>query len=300
MAKERKKKGDRAGAQSLPGSQTLWRALNIIEAVADGATKLADLAEAVKLTRSTTHRLAAALVDRRYLGLNPGVGYYLGPKLLELGYQAKDQTDLPKVAREYLEGLVGRSGDAVHLGVRDGFHVLYDAVHLGVRDGFHVLYLEKLSGGRRIEFRSRIGERVPLRSTGLGKALLLDTDEAEWRAVYAADEKAPKAKGANLFMVDIDTWLSRMRDYARHGYAFDLEENEDRVRCVAAPVRNAAGEIVASISVASAAQYMSDDRMKILARDVRDTATAISGELGWNPGRYDLSPTKLQAGKTSR
>lgn len=86
MAKECKKKGERAGAQSLPGSQTLSRALNIIEAVADGATKLADLAEAVKLTRSTAHRLAAALVDRRYLGLSPGVGYYLGPKLLELGY----------------------------------------------------------------------------------------------------------------------------------------------------------------------------------------------------------------------
>lgn len=189
------------------------------------------------------------------------------------------------MARAYLDGLVGRS---------------VDAVHLGVRDGFHVLYLDKLSGGRRIEFRSRISERMPLRSTGLGKALLLDADEAKWRAVYAADEpKGPKAKGANPFMVDIDTWLSRMHDYARHGYAFDLEENEDRVRCVAAPIRNAAGEIVASISVASAAQYMSDDRMKILARDVRDTATAISRELGWNPGRHDLSPTKLQAGKTS-
>ncbi|MHB1206694.1 MAG: IclR family transcriptional regulator [Rhodospirillaceae bacterium] len=276
-----RKRKSSGGSASLPGSQTLWRALNIIEAVADGATKPADLAATVKLTRSTTHRLAAALVDRRYLGLNPGVGYFLGPKLLELGYQAKDRADLPKVARSHLEGLAARSGDAVHL---------------GVRDGQHVLYLDKVSGGRRIEFRSRIGERMPLRSTGLGKALLLDGDEAEWRMVYAADEPKGKAKGTQVFPVDLDTWLARMREYARHGYAFDLEENEDHVRCVAAPVRDAAGEIAASVSVASAAQYMSDDRMRILIRDVRDTAAAISRDLGW---RHDLG-AKVLAGKMTR
>jgi DNA-binding IclR family transcriptional regulator len=276
VKKERKRKGE--GAESLPGSQTLWRALNIIEAVAGGATKLSDLSETVKLTRSTTHRLAAALVDRRYLGLTAGVGYFLGPKLLELGYQAKDQSDIPAVAHPHLEGLAARSGDAVHL---------------AVRDGDQALYLDKVSGSRRIEFRSRIGERIPLRSTGLGKALLLDGDEAAWRAAYAADE--PKGgKSRPPFPLDIDGWLARMREYARFGYAFDVEENEDRIRCVAAPVRGAAGEIIAAISVAGAAQYMSDDRMKILSRDVRDTAATISRELGWNPVRADMA---AKAGK---
>lgn len=270
-----KKKGaglQKPSEKSLPGSQTLWRALNIMEAVADGATRLGDLAEAVSLTRSTTHRLAAALVDRRYLGLIPGVGYHLGPKLLELGFQAKDQTNLPKAARPHLEKLAHRSGDAVHL---------------GVLDGHHVLYLDKIPGSRRVEFRSRIGEREPVRSTGLGKALLLDGDEKIWREFYNAG-----GRWNPEFEVDIDTWLGRMRDYAKRGLAYDLEENEDRVRCVAAPVRNASGEIVASISVASAAQYMSDDRMKILSKDVKDTANAISRELGWNPGAADQSVVK--------
>ena len=53
-------------------------------------------------------------------------------------------------------------------------------------------------------------------------------------------------------------WLKRMRDYAKNGYAFDLEENEDRIRCVAAPVRDATGKIKAAISVSSAAHYMND------------------------------------------
>jgi hypothetical protein len=75
--------------------------------------------------------------------------------------------------------------------------------------------------------------------------------------------------------------MARMRDYARVGYAFDLEENEDHVRCLAAPVRDVAGTIVAAISVSSAAQYMSDERMRSLTRDVVGTARRISRDLGW-------------------
>ena len=72
-----------------------------------------------------------------------------------------------------------------------------------------------------------------------------------------------------------------MREYARNGYAFDLEENEDRIRCVAAPVRDATGKIKAAISVSSAAQYMDDRRMQTLTDDVRFAADQISQELGW-------------------
>jgi len=75
--------------------------------------------------------------------------------------------------------------------------------------------------------------------------------------------------------------MRRMRDYAKRGYTFDLEENEDRIRCVAAPVRDATGKIKAAISVSSAAQYMNDARMEALARDVRWAAEQISRELGW-------------------
>jgi DNA-binding IclR family transcriptional regulator len=75
-----------------------------------------------------------------------------------------------------------------------------------------------------------------------------------------------------------------MREYAGNGYAFDLEENEDRIRCVAAPVRDATGAIKAAISVSSAAHYMSDARMRALVEDVRRTADQISKALGWEAG----------------
>lgn len=73
-----------------------------------------------------------------------------------------------------------------------------------------------------------------------------------------------------------------MLAYAADGYAFDLEENEDRIRCVAAPVRGDDGKIIAAVSLSSAPQYMSDDRMRELVAVVKDTTFRISRSLGWH------------------
>ncbi len=251
--------------QALAGTQTLARGLEVIDAVAAGATSLGDLAAAISLTRSTTHRLAATLVERRYLGFSRNGGYTLGPKLLELGYITSKRMDLPRVAREHLEALAASTNDTVHL---------------GILDEFRALYLDKIQGSRRVEVSSRIGDRQPLRSTGLGKALILDAEEQQWREYYDHE-----ARLGNRYDVPLDAWLRRMRDYAKEGYAFDLEENEDRIRCVAAPVRGVSGDIVGAISVSSVAQYMDDVRMRGLTFEVKRTADLISEALGFTPNK---------------
>jgi DNA-binding IclR family transcriptional regulator len=250
---------DTAPKATPSGSQTLLRGLDVLEAVAEGPISLAKLAQRLDLTRSTTHRLAAALVERDFLILTPREGYQLGPKLLELGYLAQQQMDIPRVARPYIEDLAAATEDTVHL---------------GVLDGEEALYLDKIPGRRRIEIGSRVGERHPIASTGLGKALILDESEGRWRSFY--DKRFGEA--------DWPFWQQRMRNYANGGYAFDLEENEDRIRCVAAPIRGASGKIIAAISLSSAAQYMSDERMQELIATVKDTARAISKGMGWNGG----------------
>ncbi len=247
--------------KSPAGSQTLLRGLDVIEAVVDGPIPLAQLAERLGLTRSTTHRLATALIDRHYLTFTPRTGYHFGPKLLELGFRAQQQTDVVQVARAHLEALAAATEDTVHL---------------GVRDGDRALYLDKIPGRRRVEISSRVGDRHPLTSTGLGKALLLDEPPARWGALFDADHQA----GAQR--VDFARWEDRMRGYVEQGRSYDLEENEDLIRCVAAPIRGADGRIVAAISVSSAAQYMADERMAALSAEVRATADAVSHDLGWS------------------
>ncbi len=261
---------ENAGRARL-GSQTLLRGLDVIDVVAEGPIKLGELAERLGLTRSTTHRLASALTVRRYLSFVPHSGYSLGPKLLELGFRVRDELDLPRVAAPHLERLA---------------LLTEDTVHLGVLDQSHVLYLDKVPGKRRINISSRIGELQPVTSTGLGKALILDLDEDAWIDLFRTERRGG---------MSIQDWLERMRRYVRAGFAFDIEENEDQIRCIAAPIRDVAGRTIAAISVSSAAQYMSDHRMQILSRDVVGTARRISEDLGWT-GRHPAAAAQPTAG----
>jgi DNA-binding IclR family transcriptional regulator len=124
---------------------------------------------------------------------------------------------------------------------------------------------------------------MPLAATGVGKALLLDAEEPQWKALHRIGEPvSSRAPGGR------QTWEAfrdRMREYAAKGYAFDLEDNEPSIRCVAAPVRDASSGIVAAISVSSTVPYMSLERMREMVAVVQGTAAGISAELGWKVER---------------
>jgi DNA-binding IclR family transcriptional regulator len=248
----------------LRASQTLQRGLDILDLVAQrGPMGLRDIGQALDLSRSTTSRLAAALAERDLLhsGAN---GYALGAKLLALAEVARLQRSLTAVARPHLEHLAREQ---------------QDAVNLAISDGGRVRYLDQARGSRRMHVRSVIGETRALASTALGRALLLDAPESAWRKAY---EDAPDtARGAG----GLRAWEARMRQYRHQGAAFDVEENDDGVRCVAAPVRDASGRIIAAISLSSLPHYLDDARMQAVTLTVRATAEAIARDLGWRPGR---------------
>lgn len=250
------------------GAQALFRGLAVLEAVAAGADNLAQVGAAIGCTRSTTHRLVAALTQAGYLRSDGG-RLILGSHLIALGYQAREQLPLTGVARPHLQRLAQHCGDTVHL---------------GVREGGDVLYLDKLPGSRGLEMRSRVGLRMPLALTGVGKALMLDLAEEEWEALYG--EGVARRTGQPGLREDFLPWAdyrARQRRHAAEGYALDLEENELGIRCVAAPIRGADGAIVAALSVASAIPYMPEARLHELQPEVTACARAISRELGWSP-----------------
>lgn len=240
-------------------SQTLLRGMEIIDAVANGHVTLLQISERTGLNSSTAHRIASALVQVRYLRFEARKGYSLGAKLMELGFQAYHQSDLPSRARIHLEKLAEFSRDTVHL---------------AVMEGQEVVYLDKIAGQRPVEISSRIGGRKPVCTTGVGKALLLDSSEEHWRSQYKHD------------MVSIEKvmsegqWLTLMYKYAKAGYALDLGEDHILIRCVAAPVYDGYGKIVAAISVSSAVEYMSNERLDQLVPVVLHAAEDISSELG--------------------
>lgn len=253
------------------GTQTLARGLAVLAAVASGAADVHQIGRQVGTTRATTHRLVSFLRHGDWLRQTDGRGLALGPKLIELGAIALEQVPLAVLARSHLAALAERTGNTIHL---------------GVVDGHEVLYLEKIPGTTGQEMRSRVGSRMPMGSTGLGKALMLDMTEGEWQVHY--ERAAPVVRALPMVPPGLLSWpryRARMQEYAQAGSAVDLEENEIGIRCVAAPIRDVRGRIVAGISVASTVPYMPMERVDALAPLVRECAQAISRELGWTAQR---------------
>lgn len=255
-----------AEKRQAAGTQTLLRGLALLDCVAAGVSDAKGIAARLNTPRSTAHRMLNSLVAEGYLHHVPYKGYLLGPKLIQLGMKALEQRPLVALARPHLEALAQRTGDTVHL---------------GTIDGAEVFYLDKIPGTRGLEMRSRIGQRMPLASTGVGKALMLGVPPSRWHDLYTQAREATIAGSDRPPPLSWAKYEKQMADYLRRDWVFDLEENEVGVRCVGAPVRDISGKVVAAISVASASQYMSNERMAELGPIVRATAYAISEELGW-------------------
>jgi DNA-binding IclR family transcriptional regulator len=246
-----------------PASQTLFRGLDVVDAVAAGSLTVQHIADRTGLPFSTTHRLASALVQARYLTFEPRRGYRLGPRLLELGFAAYRDSDITRSARAGMEQLAEQTKDTIHL---------------AQLDGDEIIYLDKIGGQRPISVNSRIGGRKPVCSTGVGKALILDENEDKWKARYAYD-----AQRGNVH-VPLERWLDGMRTYAAGGYTFDLEEDAPSICCVAVPIRDVSGQTVAAISVTGTTDYTDEVQLRALIPVVRRVAQSISEKMGGSLG----------------
>lgn len=250
----------RPGArETIPqGTQTLAKGLQIISAIAHGSTTLKAVVESTGIGRSSAHRMIQLLVHMGYLRHGSPGEFRLGPTLIEYGFTALNQDPLPVVARESLDALAART---------------QDTIHLSVEDAESVLYLHKIPGTRGAEMRSRIGHRMPMTRTGVGKALLLGQED-RWERVFTTENPGSGSPAVEAF-------VNRMRDYTRDGATFDLEENEPGIRCVAAPIRDGSGSIVAGVSLSATRPYMPKDRMQALVPVMKAAAKEISVKLGF-------------------
>src|SRR5699024_113351 len=245
--------------ETIPqGTQTLAKGLQIISAIAHGSTTLKAVVESTGTGRSSAHRMIQLLVHMGYLRHGSPGEFRLGPTLIEYGFTALNQDPLPVVARESLDALAART---------------QDTIHLSVEDAESVLYLHKIPGTRGAEMRSRIGHRMPMTRTGVGKALLLGQED-RWERVFTTENPGSGSPAVEAF-------VERLRDYTRDGATFDLEENEPGIRCVAAPIRDGSGSIVAGVSLSATRPYMPKDRMHALVPVMKAAAKEISVKLGY-------------------
>jgi DNA-binding IclR family transcriptional regulator len=235
------------------GTQTLERGLDLLDLLAERPHTVRELATGSGLTISTARRLALALMDRGFATGDRDGSLRLGPKLMQLGVRAQERLNVVELARDRLRDLA----DATNM-----------PAFLGERDGDHSVHLHRVGGGQRVVVTTPVGTRRPLPETSLGKALLLDEPPAALDALLAR-RPAPQSSFRDDLAAD------RVRGAVVH-----RSPPPDDLRAVAAPIRDAAGRIVAAISVVSPAQYVEDGAVERLVAEVRAAAAEISAALG--------------------
>ena len=252
-----------SGSSKTPGSiQVIERMMSLLDALAASPdpASLKQLAAATELHPSTAHRILAAMTAARFVERQDAGTYRLGIRLLELGSIVKSRISLREVALPFMEELHERVGEAINL---------------GVRHDDEIVYLERTSSGRAlVRVVYLVGGRAPLHLTSLGK-LFLAADGPQKVRDYAKRTGLPgKTPKSLTSLQSLEKELDKVR---RHGIAYDDEEAELGLKCVAAPIHDEDGAVVAALSVSAPA----DRHDPQWATLVRQTADAVSGALGY-------------------
>lgn len=247
------------------GVQSVHRTLDVLEALAarGGEANFAMLREDLGLPPSTLHRILATLVSRGYVRQDPYNGRYrIGSRAFQVGSHFLEPGNLRDLARPVMRALAARVGESVNLAVRDG-----DAA----------MYVETVESSQTVRTFARIGARVPLHCTGVGKALLSGASPEEVRRI--ARQQGLKAYTPHTLtrVADLLAEVNRVREL---GYALDREEYELGVRCAAAPVHDHIGHVVAALSASGPAYRLTDETLGTLSRSVREAAVELSRALG--------------------
>lgn len=257
-----------ANGEDAKTVQSVDRALSLIEALAqEGAPMhLGDLALRVDLKPSTTHRLLSALAMRGFVDQDDQSRYKLGMKLYAIGNTATYAVDVRKVAGPYMRDLLERFNETVNLAILD-----YG----------EVVYVDQLESNNIVVVRmfAKVGNRGPAHCTGSGKVLLAGLSEYELREYLS---KAALQRFTNETITDsalLERELQRVRNF---GYALDLGERDEGVNCIAAPLKNYEGRVVAAISISGPSMRMTTAYINNeLVPVVREVAGQISQKLGW-------------------
>jgi DNA-binding IclR family transcriptional regulator len=244
---------------------TVQKAIRILGTLAESPDlTLSELARTLDIPKSSVHGILKTLCEGTLVERDEASGkYHLGVRMVEWGNRAQLELDICRIAAPFLKGLNQEFDETVHLTVLD-------------RD--EVLYVDCIESQRRLRTYSVIGIRAPLYCTSVGKAILAFRKDEEIRRI--AREKGLRKITATTIDSEEKLFaeLARIRDA---GYAVDDMEHEDHLRCVGAPIRNAKGDVFASMSVSGPAERNTHERIRAMAPAVMQAAAEISRRLGW-------------------
>src|SRR6478735_6936576 len=250
-------------SEPAAGVQSVDRALTILEVLARvGEAGVTEIAGDLDVHKSTAFRLVSTLEAHRLVEQTAERGRYrLGVGVLRLAGATTARLDLVQEARPVCRQLAAETGETVNIAV------------LSEKSA---LYLDQVAGSSALQPHNWVGQHIPLHATSNGKVLLsgLSSDEVDSRLPrlpsYTTDTVTSRAR--------LRRELAEVRD---QGYAVAVDELEVGLTAIAAPIRNAHGDVIASLSVSGPTFRLGEPRVKELVPVVQDAADEVSRRLGY-------------------
>jgi PcaR/PcaU/PobR family beta-ketoadipate pathway transcriptional regulator len=260
----------------------LSRGLALLEAFSAErpSLTLSELSKTVGLSRSSTYRLVYTLEDMGFLLREKGnKAYRLGTRILGLGFAYLASQELVELARPHLEALRDRTNCSAHL---------------GVVEGTELVYVVRMPDRKALTSHIRVGSRLAAHATSMGRAILSQLSEAEIRRRYAGVRlEAYTAHTAT----DLESLIELLAADRARGYIISRSAYEEGIASVAAPVRDADGNVIAAINISTPEATLKGDELETTLKDaVLETAETISHWLGYRRGR---APVAAEARETA-
>jgi DNA-binding IclR family transcriptional regulator len=245
--------------------QAIDRAIMVLDCFTERKPqlRLSEITEILDINKSTLHGIISTL---KYHGLidqdDLTQEYRLGLKHIEYGQRVLDSMNISRIAKPIIERVCDE---------------LEETVHIGTLDDEEVVYIEKKESQQSMRIFTTIGARNPAHTTGVGKAMMAYLDEEELSNILpeVLVKLTPKT------ITDRNQLKFELSQIRLRGFAYDNEENNLGLSCVAAPIFDYTGKAVYGISVSGPTMRMNSDKITRASRIVKEAADEISRKLGY-------------------
>lgn len=248
---------------STRGTKSIHRAIDLLEALADHpqGVSLAELSEFLEVPKTSVHRILQALVERGLVHEDSELELYsLGIGLLGLSRTVLAGMELRQQARPILEKLNRKCDETVHLGILDDKAV-------------RVIYIDKIESSQPVRLVSKVGQSVPVHCSALGKSLLSSYSEDELKSLLQSYTFTAFTENTITSFKDFQKQLVEVN---QQGYSIDNIEYEDSVVCIASPITNPDGCVIAAVSISAPETRLRQPDIPKVAADVVLAAQEVS------------------------
>jgi DNA-binding IclR family transcriptional regulator len=255
---------------SVAAVKSAKRTLDILALMASREARMTftEISVALDLPRSSLHGLLSTLTESGWVTYDtPTRSFGLGIRTLEAGNAYLRTESLPSRARPFLER------------IRDA---LDETVQLSVLDGRYNIYVDKVDGQQALVLASAVGRRLPAHATGVGKVLLAGLDQAVLDRLLGP---VPLERFTDNTLTDKAALYRRLQTIRADGYGTDEEEYTIGVRCVAVPIRDQRGEVIAAMSVSVPVIRFDEESSSRALALLFEASSGLSAALGYQDRR---------------